>query len=84
MFGAKIYVNIVFSSGPRIFCVIKKTCLYFWALYQLQIANIKAKFWVWVFWGVDICNGSVGQDQRVPKVCPLFDVDKDQLWYTLF
>ena len=27
----------------------------------------------------NICNRSVGQDQCVAKVCPLFDVDKDQV-----
>ena len=28
----------------------------------------------------NVCNGSVGQDQCVLKVCPTFGVDKDQVW----
>ena len=31
-----------------------------------------------------ICNGWVGQDLCMPNVCPPFEVDKDQVPYTLF
>ena len=31
-----------------------------------------------------ICNESVGQSQCVPKVCPPFVVDKDQMCFTSF
>ena len=29
----------------------------------------------------NLCNPKVGQDQCVPKSCPPFGVDKDQVWF---